>query len=60
MSKTSVVLGTKGCDANNGELEGTFLVIHWLGLQASSAENTGSISCWGTKIHMPHGQKVNK
>ena len=60
MSKTNVVLGTKGCDGNNGGLEGTCPVTHWVGLRASSAEGAGPIPCWGTKTHIPQGQKVNK
>ena len=39
---------------------GYFLVVQWLGLHASTAESTGSIPDWGTKI--PHavqcGQKI--
>jgi len=31
-------------------LKGTFLAVQWLRLNASNAGDTGSISCWGTKM----------
>ena len=47
---------------NQHKTGGTFLVVQWLGLHASTAGGVGLIPSWGTKTPhaMRHGQKKRK
>ena len=54
--RTTTLGRNSGCDGElvtlRGTNQGNSLAVQWLGLQASTAGNTGSVPGWGTKI--PH------
>ena len=57
-AQSSVFFGPRSVGQSHPSLfapKGTFPAVQWLGLQASTAGDAGSISDWGTKI--PHDKK---
>jgi hypothetical protein len=46
----NIIYETTTTKKKDEDFLGTSLAVQWLRLNASNAGDTGSISCWGTKI----------